>query len=70
MKSNAALIAALGMLCLQAAHAGPADYVYTPAVEKGEKEIDFKYGTQDSGRHTGWNKALESVSACRRPATE
>lgn len=25
--------------------AGPADYVYTPIVEYGEKEIDFKYGT-------------------------
>lgn len=24
--------------------AGPADYVYTPAVEYGEREIDFKYG--------------------------
>jgi hypothetical protein len=48
MKSNAALIAAMGMLCLQSAHAGPADYVYTPTVEQGEKEIDFKYGTADS----------------------
>ncbi len=25
--------------------AGPADYVYTPAVQYGEKEIDFKLGT-------------------------
>lgn len=24
--------------------AGPADYVYTPTVEQGEREIDFKYG--------------------------
>lgn len=48
MKSNAVLIAAMGMLCLQAAHAGPADYVYTPSVEQGEKEIDFKFGTADS----------------------
>ena len=52
MKSNAALIAAMGMLCLQSAHAGPADYVYTPTVEQGEKEIDFKYGTADSGPRT------------------
>lgn len=31
--------------------AGPADYVYTPMVEYGEKEIDFKFGTakQSSG---------------------
>lgn len=26
-------------------HAGPADYVYTPGVEYGEREIDFKIGT-------------------------
>src|SRR5512139_3392417 len=48
MKLNAAFLAAMGMLCLQAAHAGPADYVYTPTVEAGEKEIDFKFGTEDS----------------------
>ena len=48
MKSKAALMAAMGMLCLQYAHAGPADYVYTPTVEKGEKEIDFKFGTADN----------------------
>jgi hypothetical protein len=28
--------------------ASPADYVYTPIVEYGEKEIDFKYGTAKS----------------------
>jgi len=48
MKSKAAWFAAMGMLCLQSAHAGPADYVYTPMVEKGEREIDFKSGTADS----------------------
>lgn len=34
------------------AFAGPADYVATPAVEYGEKEIDFKYGiaTQKDGQ--------------------
>lgn len=37
----------MALLCLQTAHAGPADYVYTPAVEAGEKEIDFKLGTAD-----------------------
>jgi len=26
-------------------HAGPADYVYTPIVEQGEKEVDYKLGT-------------------------
>lgn len=39
-----------GMLCLTAilagkANAGPADYVYTPNVEYGEREIDFKAGS-------------------------
>ncbi len=35
--------------------ASPADYVYTPIVEPGEKEIDFKFGTaklQDGNRAT------------------
>jgi hypothetical protein len=42
----------LGMvLCSGSAHAGPADYVYTPTVDYGEREIDFKFGTakQPSG---------------------
>jgi hypothetical protein len=30
-------------------HAGPADYVYLPAVSYGEKEIDFKAGTAKDG---------------------
>lgn len=33
------------MLLASLAQAEPADYVFTPAVEYGEKEIDFKYGT-------------------------
>jgi hypothetical protein len=37
MKSKAAWIAAMGLLCRQSAHAGPADYVYTPTVEKAKK---------------------------------
>jgi hypothetical protein len=48
MKLQASFVAAMGLLCLQSAHAGPADYVYTPTVEEGEKEIDFKFGTRDS----------------------
>ena len=34
----------LGALFSSVALAGPADYVYTPNVEYGEREIDFKYG--------------------------
>lgn len=46
MRSNSRiLILWLGLLNAGIAFAGPADYVYTPTVEYGEKEIDFKYGT-------------------------
>lgn len=42
----------LGSVFTHAAHAGPADYIATPNVEYGEKEIDFKYGvaTQKDGQ--------------------
>ena len=41
------IAAAFGLLAINAgqAFAGPADYVYTPTVEYGEREIDFKYGS-------------------------
>jgi hypothetical protein len=39
------LVVCLGLLHAGIAAAGPADYVYMPAVEYGEKEIDFKFGT-------------------------
>lgn len=43
-------IAALGLLALPVvALAGPADYVYTPAIEYGERELDFKIGNQSGG---------------------
>lgn len=47
------LVLALGLIHAGIAAAGPADYVYTPNVEYGEKEIDFKYGNakeQDGSR--------------------
>lgn len=45
MKRLAALAAATATLCLHNAHAGPADYMYLPSVEYGEREIDFKFGS-------------------------
>jgi len=42
-------------LYISNAAAGPADYIYTPTVEYGEKEADFKFGTakqQDGTRKT------------------
>lgn len=46
--SVASLLAGLA-LSASLAHAGPSDYVYTPTVEYGEREIDFKYGTARKG---------------------
>lgn len=40
-----AVLAAFLMSLPLASVAGPADYVYVPAVEYGEREIDFKTGT-------------------------
>jgi len=42
----AALAAATGFFTPFAHARGPSDYVYTPIVEEGEREIDFKAGTQ------------------------
>jgi len=44
MKTYATVLVAGALLSPLFAHAAPADYMYTPAVEYGEKEIDFKYG--------------------------
>ncbi len=49
MKYTIAASAAMALLCLHNAIAGPADYVYTPHVEAGEREIDFKFGRQNGG---------------------
>jgi hypothetical protein len=49
MKSCAPLLVAGALLSPLCAHAGPADYIYTPTVEHGEKEIDFKAGTARKG---------------------
>lgn len=47
--------AAFCLLLASTAHAAPNDYVRTPIVEEGEREIDFKTGTQrnrDGSRET------------------
>lgn len=44
---QARLALVLGALVSGQAVAGPADYVYMPTVEYGEREIDFKYGTAE-----------------------
>jgi len=42
-----------GIICSQDAYAGAADYVYTPAVEYGERELDIKFGATSplDGKH-------------------
>jgi hypothetical protein len=51
------LICVLGSFYVGSVVAGPADYVYNPMVEQGEKEIDFKSGTakQTDGTRTTVN---------------
>ena len=49
MKLNWLLTGAGLLLCHTFAQAGPADYVVTPSVEYGEREIDFKAGTARKG---------------------
>jgi hypothetical protein len=44
MKISASIIL-LATLVSSSAFAGTADYVYTPTVEYGERELDFKFGT-------------------------
>lgn len=47
MKRYATSLVAGALLCPLLASAGPADYVYTPAVTYGEREIDFKMGSAE-----------------------
>jgi hypothetical protein len=48
-KTCNALAAGLLALCACAAFAGPADYVHTPTVEYGEREIELKAGRASFG---------------------
>jgi hypothetical protein len=45
MKIRLGLIAALALGLPAISHAEPSDYIYVPAVEYGEREIDFKAGS-------------------------
>lgn len=61
---NLRALAALAICCCAAcgsALAGPADYVVTPIVEEGEREIDLKAGTdklRDGARESAWSIGL------------
>ena len=48
----------LGVLCSGNTLAGPSDYVTTPHVEHGEREVDFKFGSARDGtgdRQQAWS---------------
>lgn len=49
LKKVFALMPMLALFHTAVVSAGPEEYVSTPIVEEGEKEIDFKFGTQKSG---------------------
>lgn len=57
MKNHATLLAG-ALLSPLLTIAGPADYVYTPAVTYGEREIDFKMGIADKK-----DEALEAAAS-------
>lgn len=46
--AGALLTLAISLSLTAVAHAGASDYVYSPIVEEGEKEIDFKFGTAEA----------------------
>jgi hypothetical protein len=52
-------IALLLALAAPTVFAGPADYIYLPIVEYGEKEIDFKFGT--AKQQNGERKQVSSL---------
>lgn len=58
----ATALAALALCCLalpSVSRAGPSDYVLSPIVEEGEREIDFKAGT--SKLRDGTHESKESI---------
>jgi hypothetical protein len=57
MRSTIRLIAAVALGLPALAQAGPADYVITPGVEYGEREIDMKYGTEKLANGEGRESA-------------
>ncbi len=59
-RAAALLTLAVALLASTAADASPADYVYSPTVEQGEKEIDFKFGS--SRARDGTRQSATSIA--------
>lgn len=62
----AALALGLPAICL----AGPSDYVYVPSVEYGEREIDFKLGTEKAKSSEGGERESAASLGFGYGATE
>jgi hypothetical protein len=67
------LVPAALLLAATSTHAGPADYMYTPTVEYGERELDFKMGAasrSDSGDRASAGSIGFGLGATQRWFTE
>lgn len=67
MKVYASVLVLATLLVSSAVYAGTADYVYTPTVEYGERELDFKFGT---GTPLGGERQTVSTLGLGYGATE
>ncbi|MFO1377505.1 MAG: hypothetical protein U1F14_10925 [Steroidobacteraceae bacterium] len=61
MNRSAPLAACALLLVAASAHAGPADYVYTPNVEYGERELDLKMGSAGDNDAGGESRSAGSI---------
>ena len=59
MKKTLRLLAAAALGLPALAHAGPADYIVFPAVAYGEREIEFRYGTEKLKDSAGGDRTSE-----------
>ena len=60
MKEKILLGLVLGVAFTPAVFAGPSEYIYTPTVEYGEREIDFKFGSRKMSNRDE-NKSAASI---------
>ncbi|HUQ29222.1 MAG TPA: hypothetical protein VM051_11560 [Usitatibacter sp.] len=70
MKKNFRLFAAVALGLPTLALAGPSDYVYTPSVEYGERELDVKYGTEKMKASAGGERTSVGSFGVGYGATE
>ncbi len=66
-KTHLHAVAALALCAAQAALAGPANYVKSPIVEYGEREIELKWGRARAGDGTHEHQAIIGLGYGIRP---